>query len=212
MTIKDAANRLKVEQHVLRYWELELGLDIKRNELGHRSYDENDIRMFQSIMELKEKGLSLKDIRDAITDYKHKIGKETADEKRDIDEDFVHKDKAKPELVNESKSDIQQETQPEIHNAEYDELKIVDFKTAQLQSIMNKVVANALRENKNIITASLKAEITEDVMKQMDVIMKEQEDREEERFRKLDEVLRRFQQATDEAAATKVKRRFRKKR
>lgn len=212
MTIKDAANRLKVEQHVLRYWELELGLDIKRNELGHRSYDENDIRMFQSIMELKEKGLSLKDIRDAITDYKHKIGKETADEKRDIDEDFVHTDKAKPELVNESKSDIQQETQPEIHNAEYDELKIVDFKTAQLQSIMNKVVANALRENKNIITASLKAEITEDVMKQMDVIMKEQEDREEERFRKLDEVLRRFQQATDEAAATKVKRRFRKKR
>lgn len=212
MTIKDAANRLKVEQHVLRYWELELGLDIKRNELGHRSYDENDIRMFQSIMELKEKGLSLKDIRDAITDYKHKIGKETADEKRDIDEDFAHKDNAKPELVNESKSDIQQETQPEIHNAEYDELKIVDFKTAQLQSIMNKVVANALRENKNIITASLKAEITEDVMKQMDVIMKEQEDREEERFRRLDEVLRRFQQATDEAAATKMKRRFRKKR
>lgn len=189
MTIKDAANRLKVEQHVLRYWELELGLDIKRNELGHRSYDENDIRMFQSIMELKEKGLSLKDIRDAIADYKHKIGKETADGKRDVDE-----------------------SQPEVDNAEYDELKIVDFKTAQLQSIMNKVVANALRENKNIITASLKAEITEDVMKQMDIIMKEQEDREEERFRKLDEVLRRFQQATDEVAATRMKRRFRKKR
>lgn len=199
MTIKDAANRLKVEQHVLRYWELELGLDIKRNELGHRSYDENDIRMFQSIMELKEKGFCLKDIRDAIARYRGK------DSVEGIDKDVV-KDK-EVEAVPEQKD----ETEACVHNAEYDELKIVDFKTAQLQSIMNKVVANALRENKNIITASLKAEITEDVMKQMDVIMKEQEDREEERFRKLDEVLRRFQQATDEVAATKMKRRFRKK-
>ena len=33
--ISDAAKEVKVESHVLRYWEEELHLPIKRNELGH---------------------------------------------------------------------------------------------------------------------------------------------------------------------------------
>ena len=36
MTIKEAAKKLHVEAHVLRYWEDELKLDIKRNAQGHR--------------------------------------------------------------------------------------------------------------------------------------------------------------------------------
>ena len=36
MTIKEAAKKLHVETHVLRYWEDELKLDIKRNAQGHR--------------------------------------------------------------------------------------------------------------------------------------------------------------------------------
>ena len=44
--IKDATKKLGIEAHVLRYWEEELGLEIKRNSMGHRYYDEKDIRMF----------------------------------------------------------------------------------------------------------------------------------------------------------------------
>ena len=44
MTIKEAAKKLHVETHVLRYWEDELKLDIKRNAQGHRYYDDRDIR------------------------------------------------------------------------------------------------------------------------------------------------------------------------
>ena len=36
--ISDAAAAVDVETHVLRYWEDELGLDVPRNELGHRYY------------------------------------------------------------------------------------------------------------------------------------------------------------------------------
>lgn len=39
--ISDASKQLKVEPHVLRYWEEELNMPIKRNELGHRYYLEN---------------------------------------------------------------------------------------------------------------------------------------------------------------------------
>ena len=36
-TISEAAKVMEVEPHVLRYWEEELGLDISRNSMGHRS-------------------------------------------------------------------------------------------------------------------------------------------------------------------------------
>lgn len=61
--ISDAAKKVMVEAHVLRYWEEELGLPIKRNELGHRYYTEEDVRRFMEIKELKERGLQLKAIR-----------------------------------------------------------------------------------------------------------------------------------------------------
>jgi DNA-binding transcriptional MerR regulator len=89
---------------------------------------------------------------------------------------------------------------------ELNELKIVDFQAAQLQSVMNKIVANAFRENRHIITSSLRGELTEDVMKQIDVIMREQEERDEARFRKLDETIRQLQSARSEVAATRAKR------
>ena len=48
--ISDAANIVKVESHVLRYWEEELELDIPRNELGHRYYTKENIQEFQKII------------------------------------------------------------------------------------------------------------------------------------------------------------------
>lgn len=70
-SISDAAKKLKVESHVLRYWEEELLLDIPRNEHGHRYYRESDINTFNYIKELKEKGLSLQEI-------KHELPKKTS--------------------------------------------------------------------------------------------------------------------------------------
>ena len=64
--IRDAAKMLGVESHVLRYWEEELGLEIKRNSMGHRYYDDRDIKMFKDIMDLKDRGFALKDIKAGI--------------------------------------------------------------------------------------------------------------------------------------------------
>ena len=52
-TIKEAAKKVHVEAHALRYWEEELELPIQRTELGHRYYTEEDIQTFQNIKELK---------------------------------------------------------------------------------------------------------------------------------------------------------------
>ena len=44
--ISEAAKRVNVETHVLRYWEEELSLSIGRTEMGHRYYTEDDIQLF----------------------------------------------------------------------------------------------------------------------------------------------------------------------
>ena len=61
--ISEAAKKVQVESHVLRYWEEELQLPIKRNEMGHRCYTEDDVRRLKEIKALKEQGLQLKAIR-----------------------------------------------------------------------------------------------------------------------------------------------------
>ena len=61
--ISDAAKKVQVETHVLRYWEEELGLPIKRNKLGHRYYTEDDVDFFREVKKMKDSGLQLKAIR-----------------------------------------------------------------------------------------------------------------------------------------------------
>ena len=68
--ISDAAKEVKVESHVLRYWEEELHLPIKRNELGHRYYTEEDVERFKQIKGMKERGLQLKAIKMILRDGK----------------------------------------------------------------------------------------------------------------------------------------------
>lgn len=61
-SVSEAVGILDLQSHVLRYWEEEMKLPIKRNELGHRYYTRWDIQVFLSIKELKKKGYSLKEI------------------------------------------------------------------------------------------------------------------------------------------------------
>ena len=63
LLISDAAKAVQVEAHVLRYWEEELRLPIRRNELGHRYYTEEDVERFKHIKSMKERGLQLKAIK-----------------------------------------------------------------------------------------------------------------------------------------------------
>ena len=61
--ISEAAKKLQVESHVLRYWEEELGLEIGRTDMGHRCYTEDDIQLFLCIQKLKNEGMLLRDLK-----------------------------------------------------------------------------------------------------------------------------------------------------
>lgn len=84
LLISDAAKEVQVESHVLRYWEEELHLPIKRNELGHRYYTQEDVECFKQIKKMKERGLQLKAIKMVLKDGKFDVlPQENAPESRE---------------------------------------------------------------------------------------------------------------------------------
>ena len=83
--ISEASKQVSMEPHVLRHWEEELNLEIGRTEMGHRYYTEEDIRLFRCIKELKEQGMTLKELKDLLPDMlrareKKKVKKEPLSE------------------------------------------------------------------------------------------------------------------------------------
>ncbi len=82
--ISEAAKKVQVENHVLRYWEEELQLPIKRNEMGHRYYTEQDVKQLQEIKHLKEQGLQLKAIRTVL--FKMPAMSDTKEENQSVSE------------------------------------------------------------------------------------------------------------------------------
>lgn len=62
-SVSEAVRLVGVESHVLRYWEEELQVEIRRTSQGHRIYSESNIETFRRVRELKERGLQLKAIR-----------------------------------------------------------------------------------------------------------------------------------------------------
>lgn len=68
--ISEAAKKVRVESHVLRYWEEELNLEIGRTEMGHRYYTKDDVQLFRCIKKLKDEGMLLKDLKPLIPELK----------------------------------------------------------------------------------------------------------------------------------------------
>lgn len=63
-SISEAVKRSGVEAYVLRYWEEEGLLHVKRNRKGHRCYTEAEFKEIKQIQKLKDEGYTLKDIRE----------------------------------------------------------------------------------------------------------------------------------------------------
>lgn len=181
--ISDMAKKVDVEAHVLRYWEEELEIGISRTELGHRYYTEEDIRLFLKIKELKERGLQLKAIKVLIPKLEKK--KEGCKEQEEAPEDSV--------ILPEEKKDgeTSAETLPAI-GPDPDKLK-------QFENIVTGIFRQVIQDN----NAELECRITDSVAKEMNLLMQVREEKEEERFRRLDETIRSYQKNRQLVAAAK---------
>ncbi len=170
--ISEAAKRVSVETHVLRYWEEELNLTIGRTEMGHRYYTEEDLQLFHCIKELKEQGMLLKDLKSLIPDML-----QTRNTLRLRKLEAV----ANQPVVEKTKKKVDSETQPK------NEKKLTELQIALL-------------ENNKILEDSISQVVVGAVIREMDFLFQAQERQEEERYKKLDCLIRQQQTLRREAA------------
>lgn len=178
--ISDAAKQVQVEAHVLRYWEEELELPIRRNELGHRYYTSQDVERFKEIKELKERGLQLKAIRMILKDGKFNVMVPEKEEQT----------KENPGVMAiEVVGSKPLEAPVNMENREE--------KAKRLQWLLQQMMKEVLRENNQ----ELSKDIKDSIVKELDYQFRLQEERdeekykertvrEEEHYKKIDEMLR----------------------
>ena len=225
-SISEASRLLEVENHVLRYWEEELELNIPRNELGHRYYREEEIQLLNCIKELKNKGFQLKAVKEVLPDL---------EQKKLID---VHKLLAtQVELENMEREEEEQEgplplrresrkrrmktpgntrssvalrkegghagAHPVQGASAAGTLRSNEEKMREFESIMGRIIGKALREQAEAMGDVMGDRISNRVIREMDEVLEEREEREEARYKKLDETIRNHQKARQEIAVTK---------
>lgn len=194
--ISDAAKQVQVESHVLRYWEEELKLPIKRNEMGHRYYTEEDIARFKNIRDLKNQGLQLKAIRNMLQRGKLGISGniyETAGllgnneaTTAGITEKAANEESMKRHVVVVNKGEFMPLTE-----------ESKEAKSLRLQQLLQNMIMEAVRSNNREVCE----EIKESMLKELDYQFRLQEEREDERdavrvnrqeehYRQIDELIR----------------------
>lgn len=232
--ISDAAKMIDVEPHVLRYWEEELGMDIPRNEMGHRYYTDREVKIFSAVRDLKNKGFQLKAIKmvlSAISDEMPADNIIPLSSVRKNDAPHIHKaekgnsedDKITVGVWNEDKITDENSADPDAGvsaNAAAPskscvpakgissggELLTAEEKMQHFKYMMDGIMLQALRKNNEAFAESLIEKISDRVIGEMDDLFRIQEEREEERFRNLDEMMRSRQRGRKEAAAAGIGR------
>lgn len=194
LLISEAAKQVQVETHVLRYWEEELQLPIKRNEMGHRYYTMEDVKQFKEIKVLKEQGLQLKAIKNILQkDYSENSG-----------DTMEAEDKAMDYMIGKRQKFIV--SLSEDNNKEE--------KAKRLQYLLQHMITESVKSaNKELC-----GEIKESVLKELDYQFRVRDEREEEHwkkeeehYRKVDEMLRQHYKIKEKPPKKERKRRNRNK-
>lgn len=211
--ISDAAAMAGVESHVLRYWEEELDLTIPRNEMGHRYYTRENIQEFQKIKQLKEQGYQLKAIRFILHN-----GSMDKPDMRDANLASLKTESEMSSLNHVQPSTIPTNTSSKMNSSvtpavaenasvssvrhdrqisqttssqisQVDQLS-AEERMAQFRELMSDIVGRAITQNNEELSLNIGQEVRETVLKEMNYLFREQEEAQEERYKKLDAAIR----------------------
>ena len=205
--VSEAAEELETEVYTLRYWENQLGLEVPRNAAGHRYYEEEQMALFQNVKRLKEWGFSLREIK-AMGQRMSAVA-ELSDEKlaslrkklSGIEEEA---EKEGEEKRKNEAEEIKSETTETGNLPQYVE-KAQETKTITaedraegvrlLREGMTRWLGEVLQRNNEQLTQKIEDGVSERMARELRFLFRQQEEREEERYRRLDRVIRERQQA-----------------
>ncbi len=197
--ISEASKRVDVEAHVLRYWQKQLGLPISRNEMEQRYYKEADVELFKKVKILKDRGYQLKAIKMLISNL-------DKPEMLDTDAEILLGERLDGKEQNMQQEDKIQENENGtslIAENEHNEItEDADSKMSQFKAVLSHIILEALKENNATLAQDISSNVSEGVIKEMNYLMRVQEEKEEERYRKFDAALRDYQRGRMMIAAT----------
>lgn len=232
-SISEASRLLEVENHVLRYWEDELELNIPRNELGHRYYREQEIQLLYCIKELKNKGFQLKAVKEVLPDLEekqmidvHKLlvtqvelenmeAMQEEQKKREMPENTLEQEARIPseyeeeEEVGENKvvSLRKNEDSRKVHSfpvrQESASIRNNEEKMQEFENIMGRIIGRALHDQAENLSDAMSERICNRVAREIDEALLDQEERTEAYFKKLDETIRTHQRTRQEIAVAR---------
>lgn len=204
-SISEAGKLVGVESHVLRYWEDELNLEIPRNGKSHRFYTELHIRLFQTIKELKEKGYQLKAIEQVLK--KMLEGDDGLEPGEVLEQEAVN-------ILKEGSAGEDMEGETRLRMVQKKDAEVVEIsqeKMDRFQQIMNHIIGNAMgqvmQQNSEAMSGEISRQVNAHLVQELEYMMRINDEREEERFKMLDETLRAYQKENKgktEAAAAKL--------
>ncbi|WP_054742893.1 helix-turn-helix domain-containing protein [Cellulosilyticum ruminicola] len=177
LTVKDVAEKLETEAYVLRFYEKELNLNIKRNSKGHRVYTLEDVEMFRKILEMREQGLQLK----AIEGIMHDSNKEIKESYEQLSSTQFAPTTAQTNSVT--------------------TIDIDDPNNEKVKAFMGMITQAVIEGNKaavESIRSEMRIEINREVDKKMNMYEERQDAKNEEYYRKLDETMREVQKMRKE--------------
>lgn len=177
--ISDAADMVHVETHVLRYWEEELELTIPRNEMGHRYYTRENIQEFQKIKDLKDQGYQLKAIRMILHNGEIEDPTILLNQEMQTPQNPLLGSQAK-ELINSVQKNV---TPISVQITAEDRM-------CQFRELMSEIVGQAIAHNNEELSQTIGKDVQELVLKEMNFLMREQDEIQEERFKRLDEAIK----------------------
>ena len=213
-SISEAGKLVGVESHVLRYWEDELQLKIPRNGKDYRYYTDLHIQLLKKVKDLKEKGYQLKAIEQVL--------KRMLDGEEDVNRDEILRQNAVNILKEGKTGEVMavEEKKSVKEGGGKQELSALspEEKMQRFQQLMNHIIGNAVgqavKENSEAISGEISRQVNDRMVQELEYMMRLSDEREEERFKMLDESLRAYQKngkSKAEAAVTRMPF-FRKKK
>ena len=198
--VSEAAEALETEVYTLRYWENQLGLEVPRNAAGHRYYEEPQILMFRNVKRLKEAGFGLRQIK-AMGERMGAVAALTDEKLQELRKRIVSLETEQEEVF--CKKETTEQTEKEEFMLCVSEPKECVAGGGEerpdgirlLQEGMTKWLGEVLQKNNEHLTQKIEDGVSERMARELRFLFRQQEEREEERYRRLDRTIREYQQA-----------------
>lgn len=198
--VSEAADELGMEVYTLRYWENQLGIEVPRNAAGHRYYEEEQLDLFRGVKRLKEAGFGLRQIK-AMAERMPAVAALSDDRLEDLRKRIAGIEAEQEEAVVVHRSETARtrgrfslcvggvpECAAPAAQEHTDGVRM-------LQEGMTKWLGEMLQRNNEQLTQKIEEGVSERMARELKFLFRQQEEQEEERYRRLDRTIREHQQA-----------------